>query len=130
MKYDGLDDVPSPWAAPASRSSTVVERQQETNSADPMIAGSHDGLDGGRRRSQAGDVNSGSSDGRAGDTVDHGGIGTWQPASSGHQVGHTTSAPSRQADLEHVRRRSTDVHPQGRTRQKYSPAGHGSGDGP
>ena len=75
MKYDGLDDVPSPWAAPASRSSTVVERQQETNSADPMIAGSHDGLNSGRRRSQPCDVDGGPRDGRAGDTVDQGGVG-------------------------------------------------------
>ena len=95
LECDRLDDVLCPRTASAGRSSAVVERQQEAGSADPVIAGSHDGLDGGRRRSQAGDVNSGSSDGRAGDTVDHGGIGTWQPASSGHQVGHTTSAPSR-----------------------------------
>ena len=75
LECDRLDDVLRPRTASAGRSSAVVERQQEADSADPVIAGSHDGLNSGRRRSQTCDVDGGPRDGRAGDTVDHGGVG-------------------------------------------------------
>ena len=75
LECDRLDDVLCPRTASAGRSSAVVERQQEADSGDAMIAGSHDGLNSGRRRSQPCDVDGGPRDGRAGDTVDHDGVG-------------------------------------------------------
>ena len=75
LECDRLDDVLRPRTASAGRSSAVVERQQEADSGDAMITGSHDGLNSGRRRSQPCDVDGGPRDGRAGDTVDHGGVG-------------------------------------------------------
>ena len=75
LECDRLDDVLCPRATPAGRPAAVVERQQQADSADPVVASDHDGSDGCHRRPQAGDVDGCSRDGGAGDAVDHGGVG-------------------------------------------------------
>ena len=94
VEYDGLDDVPRPRAASAGCPTTVIERQQETDSTHSVVAGGHDGLHGLHRWPQASDVDGGSGDRGAGDATDHGRVAVGQSASSGHQVGQPASTTS------------------------------------
>ena len=130
VECDGLDDVLRPRAASAGCPTTVVEREQEADSAHSVVAGGQDGLHSLHRCPQTGDVDGGSGDRGAGDAPDHRRVAVGQPASSGHQVGQSTSTASGQAHLQGVGSWPADVHPQGGTRQKHTPAGHCSGNGP
>ena len=127
---DGLDDVLRPRAASAGSPATVIEREQETDSAHSVVAGGQDGLHSLHRCPQTGDVDGGSGDRGAGDTPDHGRVAVRQPTSFSHQVGQSTPTTAGQAHLQGVGRGPTDVHPQGSARQKHTSAGQRSGNGP